>query len=459
MNKLFPYKLHLQIFQLSEYRSKRLLTWVFNHFFTRIIENKKALVLTEKARIIYLLSLLLSLITLAGLTLCLGIKGLITGIIFLTQSYIFIILAHAILLPFEIYKKNKIKSRLLKTLNNYPNLKIIGVAGSYGKTSVKEFLYQILKTKHQVLKTPESYNTILGIAKVLDLEMDLGYEYFICEMGAYRIGEIAEICKFVQPEFGILTGINKQHLNTFGSLENVVKGKFELINSLPSLGIAVANGDNKLIKENVKKQNLKITFYGFSEEKFSIKNVEQNSEGTKFLLILNGKTYNAKTKLVGSSNLQNILGASTMSFLLGLKPEEIVLAIENIKAVPHRLEIKKMDNLTIIDDAYNSNIDGFGEAIRLLKSFKEPKVLVTPGIVDLGKETIPIHEELGKTLQDIDYVILIGKSNRTEGLKLGFKNKKRIIELDSIKKLWTKLEELKLKKPVILIENDLPDNY
>jgi UDP-N-acetylmuramoyl-tripeptide--D-alanyl-D-alanine ligase len=459
MKTLFPYKLQLHIFQLDEYNSKQFLSWVFKHLFLRHVENKKPLVFTTKAKAIYFLSIALTLLTMSMLTFLLGATGFIIGVVLSTQAYIFLLLAHLILLPFEVYKKNKIKNAAQQKIKNLSTLKVIGITGSYGKTSTKEFLYQILKTKYEVLKTPESYNTILGIAKVIDLELDSNYKYFICEMGAYKIGEIRNICEMVNPTFGILTGINKQHLETFGTLKNIVKGKFELINSLPHNGLAVLNVDNRLIKENAKEYDKKIISYGFSDKRFSIKDIEQTANESRFSIILNGKKYKAKTKLLGNSNLQNILGASTMSFMLGLKADEIISAVENIKPVPHRLQIKQMEKMTLIDDAYNSNVDGFKEAIFLLKTFNSPKIFVTPGIVNLGKDTISVHGELGKLLQDIDYIILIGKSDRTEGLKMGIGNKKNIIELDSIKDLWKKLDELNLKNPVVLLENDLPDNY
>jgi UDP-N-acetylmuramoyl-tripeptide--D-alanyl-D-alanine ligase len=459
MKILFPYKLQLHIFQLEEYNSKQFLQWIFSHFSTRHTENKKALVFTTKAKLIYILSIALAVIVFTIFIILFGLTGFIIGTVLSTQAYLFLLLAYFILLPFETYKKNKIKTLAKQKIQRYKNLKVIGITGSYGKTSTKEFLYQILKTKYQVLKTPESYNTIGGIAKVIDLELDSSYEYFICEMGAYEIGEIKNICDMVNPTFAILTGINKQHLETFGTLENIVKGKFELISSLPDSGFAVLNSDNKLIKENAGNFNKRIIYYGFSDKKFSITNIKQTPSGSEFLLTLDRKKYKAKTKLLGHSNLQNILGAATMSFLLGLKADEIIFAIETMKPVSHRLEVKKMENLTLIDDAYNSNIDGFKEAIALLNTFSEPKVFVTPGIVNLGKDTLSIHSELGKLLLGIDYIILVGKSDRTEGLKTELKNKKNVIEIKSIKDLWKKLDELKLKNPVVLLENDLPDNY
>ena len=459
LKKLFPYKLQLQIFQLDEYSVSKFLRWISTHFFVRELENKKPLVLTQKATFIYYLSLILTFLCVIVLIFKLKLLGLILGFLITTQSYLFLIIAYYLLLPFEQYKKNKIKQDTQEKISSLKKLTVIGITGSYGKTSVKEFLYQILKTEYSVLKTPESYNTPYGIAMVVDLELDDSYEYFICEMGAYRTGEIKEICDMVHPKYGVLTGINEQHLETFGSLENTMKGKFELIDSLPENGWGIINIDNPHIKNNYQKYDKKLFTYGFTDEKFTIKNIKHHASGSEFTLVLDGKEHFAKTKLLGKPNLQNILAAATMSFLLGVKTQSIIAAIADLEPVPHRLEIKKQEKVTIIDDAYNSNVNGFKEAISLLKEFKQPKILVTPGIVDLGDQTFAIHKTLGMLLEELDYIFLVGKSERTNGLKDGIKEKSKIVETETLHAALKKIHEMELVHPVVLLENDLPDNY
>jgi len=460
---IFPYTLQLQILQLDEYSVGKFLHWIFSHFFTLTIENKKPIVWTQKAKTIYYLSLLLAFTLIILVTVKFGILGLIIGLILASQAYLFLILAYYLLLPFDRYKKNKIKKETEVKITSFSKLKVIGVTGSYGKTSVKEFLYQILRLEHTVLKTPESYNTPYGIAKVVDLELDESYEYFICEMGAYRVGEIKEICDMVHPQYGILTGINEQHLETFGSIENTVKGKFELIDALPKDGFGIVNIQSDPVQKEYPNHNKNnnIFPYGYRNEGYSF-----NEEGTRFDLRLDNEKYHAKTKLLGFANIQNIIAAATMAHKLGMKSQIIIKAIENLKPVPHRMEFKSLDTMTIIDDAYNSNYDGFKNAIEVLGSYQlphsNPKILVTPGIVDLGNETLRIHEDLGKwisKISTIDYVILIGKSDRTKGLKEGITDKKKIIEVASLTEAWKKIAELNLKRPVVLLENDLPDNY
>jgi UDP-N-acetylmuramoyl-tripeptide--D-alanyl-D-alanine ligase len=459
--RFFPYKLQLQILQQGEYRVASFLKWIFANFFKRTLEDKKKLFLSAKAKTILFLSLGLSLLTIIILSLLFGLIGFILGLILFSQAYIFLTVSVVVLKPFEAIIRFQIKQRSIVKLSSLKNLTVIGITGSYGKTSVKEFLYSILKTQYQTLKTPESYNTVLGIAKVIDLELDESYRFFVCEMAAYKRGEIRELAGMLNPKHGILTGINEQHLEMFGSIENTTLAKFELIEALPEDGFAVINGDNDLVKENYAKYKKNFVIYGLGDFSFSAKNIKINEEGTEFDLILDNKVYPCRTKLIGRSQVENMVAAATMAFKLGMKPVKIVEAIANLSPVPHRLEFRKRENMLVIDDAYNSNVTGFKEALHLLENFKDrPKIIVTPGIVDLGGKTLEIHQALGNLAEKIcDVIILVGKSDRTKGLSEGITDQQKLHWIDSIKDLSAILKTLNFKNPVVLLENDLPDNY
>jgi UDP-N-acetylmuramoyl-tripeptide--D-alanyl-D-alanine ligase len=459
LKKIFPYIIYLHIFQLDEYNPQKLIIWVLHHYFVRETENKKPLIWTPKAKMIYYFSIVITILMTGILTFFFKLFGFIIGVVFATQAYIPLMLSYFLLLPLERYQKRKIKRDTEKKIQKIPRLRIIGITGSYGKTSMKEFLYHILKTKYKVLKTPESYNTPYGIAKVVNYELNDSYDYFICEMGAYRRGEIKEICDMIHPQYGILTGINEQHLESFGSLQNTILEKFELIDALPADGFGIINGDNDNIVKQSKIYKTTLVKYGFHDKTFTLSHLKTNTHGSTFTLVLNGKSYTTTTKLIGTPNIQNILGAATMSYKLGIKPEIIVAAIETLKPVPHRLEIKEFSNMTLIDNAYNSNVDGFKASIKILTNFTQPTIFITPGIVDLGKATYTIHKELGSLLNTVDYLILVGKSERTKGLYDGLQKKEKAITIDTLQEVWQTIEKLKLKHPVILLENDLPDNY
>lgn len=461
MQKLFPYKLQLQILQQGEYRVINFLKWIFANFFKRKLEDKKKLVFSAKAKAILALSLFVNVLIILILTFLFGLVGFVFGLILSSQTYIFLTVSVLVLKPFQAIIRAWIKRKSINKLSGFRDLTVIGITGSYGKTSVKEFLYSILKSQYQVLKTPESYNTVLGIAKVIDLELDDSYQFFVCEMAAYRRGEIKELAAMLRPKYAILTGINEQHLEMFGSIENTIQAKFELVKAIPEDGFAVINGDSNLVKENFQKYKKNFVIYGLGDFSFSAKNSKISEEGTVFDLVLDSKVYPCKTVLIGRSQIENIVAAAAMAFKLGVKPAKITEAIGNLSPVPHRLEFKNRENMLVIDDAYNSNVTGFKEALHLLENFKDrEKVIVTPGIVDLGGKTLEIHQKLGVLAEKTcDAVILVGKSDRTRGLALGVTNQKKLHWINSINDLATVLKSLNFKTPVVLLENDLPDNY
>jgi len=235
VDKFFPFKIHLHIFQLEEYKPLRLLRWVAQNFFVRSYAEKKPLVWTFKAKFIFTVGLFYWILLTGTLSLIFGLPGLLGGVAAGTQTYIFLILGLLTLRPGEIINRILVRRKIRRKITQLKEtgLQVIGITGSYGKTSVKEFLYQFLSPSYKTLKTPESYNTLFGIHKVIDLELDENYKYFICEMGAYKRGEIKELAETLLPDHGILTGINEQHLERFGCIENTIKAKFELIDSIP----------------------------------------------------------------------------------------------------------------------------------------------------------------------------------------------------------------------------------
>lgn len=444
LNVVFPYKIHLHILQLSEYRVGAFLRWVSKNYFKRKLEGKKPLVWTSKAKLIYYLALTFAVTETGLLTITLSLPGLFLGLILATQAYLFLTLTILAIYPFERYKREKIKIEIRSKIDGLKKkgLKIIGITGSFGKTSVKEFLYEILKTKYRVLKTPESYNTLLGIVKVIDYELDETYDFFICEMGAYKIGEIKELCEMVPPGYAILTGINEQHLERFGSIENTIQAKFELVQAVGEGSKVLLNEDNENVVKNYEKFIKDPHFY-FVDPVVATLRV-------------------ASGLIFGQSNLSNLAAATEMAKMLGMSKKEIEESMPKVKPIPHRLEIKELDyGVTLIDDAYSSNVDGFKQALDLLATFKDrPKILVTPGIVELGKKTKEVHLELGKLANEVcDKILLVGKSDRTEALAEGVNNPSKIIRLDAISQLKEVLAKLNLKSPVVLLENDLPDNY
>lgn len=462
IKKLLPFILYLHVLQLEEYELLRFLHWVSQNFTKRTLQNKKKLIWTLKARVIYFLSLTLSVFFILLFTKIIGVIGLLLGLILLTQPYIALTIATLLVKPLDLYKRNQIKENLKRKLQSLHKLTIIGITGSYGKTSTKVFLYHMLQSKYKTLMTPGSYNTLLGIAKVVEYELYPEYEYFICEMGAYKRGDIKEIAEAVNADMGMLTGINEQHLERYGSIENEILGEFELISSLEKDQPAYINIDNEYIRNNYLNYDKTFITYGFTDDQNTIRNVKTLQGGSSFELVLQGRSISVTTRLIGNAHLTNILAAATVASYCGLSNSEIAEAIKTLSPAPHRLEIKEIEHpkMTVIDDAYSSNTTGFAEALELLNTFPSPKIIVTPGIIELGSETHTIHKNLGKKADEVcDYIILVGKNERTNGLTDGVMSKEKIIYIHEFREVWDVIKKLEVNHPTLLIENDLTDIY
>ncbi len=464
LNKLFPLKLYLHVFQLEGYSSIRFLKWVITNYFVRTIEEKKPLVWTRKAKLLYYLAVCYAFAAFVLLVTSLRLYGLLLGLTLFTQPYTFLLAGLATLKPYEFANRMRVKRLIKKKITKLKQqgLQVIGITGSYGKTTTKEYLYQMLKTKYKVLKTPESYNTLFGIYKVIDLELYEGYDFFICEMGAYCRGEIKELCDVVLPDHGILTGINEQHLERFGSIENIIKAKFELIQAIPENGIKLLNVDNTNIAHNYKSYTAKALFYGKNSPDNYYKNLNYIDGKAVCDFVLSDYSLGTlELSLCGEGNIANALAAASLAAKLGVPTGTVSEVLRLLKPSPHRLELINYPNgTTFVDDAYSSNVDGFKVALNYLSSFTtRPKVLVTPGIVELGRKTEVVHKELGTLANGLcDFVILVGHSSRTEGLALAVAHDK-VQFINSIKELPAVLAKLQLELPVVLIENDLPENY
>lgn len=463
-SKLFPFKIHLTILQLFEYNLVDFWRWTLKNYHTRELENKKPLVLTNKIRMIIALSIIWLIILFLLIWQYSWFWASLICLLILSQDYTLLSLALLTIWPVNYYLKDQIKKKTRQKINYLKSkgLRVIGITGSFGKTTTKDFLYQILRSKYRILKTPESYNTILGIAKVVDLELDESYQYFICEYGAFKKGSIKELVETVPPDCGILTGINEQHLEQIGSIDAIVKEKFSFVQSIPKDQPIVTNFDNQFILKNYQKFDRNYIGYGSLTTSYKLQAISFNESGSKFDLILNDKKYSANTSVFGQSNLSNILAAATMASELKIAPKQIIQSIASLKPTPHRLEVKQLKNgITYIDNAFSSNPDGFKLALKSLRSFgKRPKILVTPGIILLASQSTKIHHQLGLfAARACDLIILVGHSDQTLALEEGVKNSKKIIFIDKITEVWPTIASLNFKKPVVLIENDLPDNF
>lgn len=352
-----------------------------------------------------------------------------------------------------------------KILKEMPNLTIIGVTGSYGKTSVKYFLSKLLSTQFSVLHTPGNYNTTLGVVRTIREQMKSFHEIFICEMGAREVGDIKEICDLVHPKYGIITSIGPQHLQSFHSIDNVIGTKFELADAVPDDGIVFLNYDNEYIRNH--KTDKQIVSYGTAQDGVTYRayDISVSKEGSAFKMKDNtGREYEFHTHLVGNHNVQNIAGAIAVANTLGIPMEKLIYPVKQLESVPHRLQLVKQGNRTILDDSYNSNKNGFKAALDTLAMFDDLRILMTPGMVELGEKQYTENKEAGIYAHDkCDYAILVGREQTKpiqDGLlEAGFAENRMII-VDSLQEAFQMVNAIPGEKhKVVLIENDLPDNY
>lgn len=373
--------------------------------------------------------------------------------------------------PVEMYIQSGFKRKAnqrLRQLHRLNQLRVVGITGSYGKTSTKFILGTILGVKHDVLVTPSSFNTPMGICKVINGELAAHHEVFVAEMGARHRGDIRELVKFVQPTYSMITAVGPAHLETMGSLENIAKTKFDLARGTADEGVVVVNGDNEQCVREAGTLDRDVLFYG-SEfaphlSAFS-KDVHVKDRETVFTLVFPGDgEVSCRTKLLGKHNVMNIVGAALLARRMGLSLEEIEAGIVRIEPVEHRLQLIDPGNgVLVIDDAFNSNPEGAAMAIEVLGQFTHyRKWMVTPGMVEMGAQSAAIHQTLGRQMASVcDKVILVGKLNSAMMLKglmeAGFPQDQVYIagSLAEAQSMWQK--ELR-PGDVLLLENDFPDH-
>ncbi len=384
-------------------------------------------------------------------------------------NYFVVMVANIINIPIEhqvfLYYKRKAK----KKLKGMPNLKKIGITGSYGKTSCKNILNDILNVEFISSTTPKNYNTTYGMILTVNNYLDKFNDIFVAEMGAFQRGDIKKICDFVKPQYGILTKIGTAHLESFGSQENIQKGKFELIESLPSDGIAVLNRDDELQVSYHLKNKCRVIWIGIDAEDADVRatNLKFDYRGTSFDCHFKGdkNTYHFETCLLGKNNVYNILGALALGEAFGISKEKLIVGVKKVKPIAHRLELKKMGNINLIRDDYNSNPVGAKAALDMLKLMPGKRVIVTPGMIELGNREYELNLELGRQIAQVcDEVILVGEHQTKpiqEGLQLEDYPEKKVHIINNVVIAYQLLQQMKEsgKDLYALFENDLPDQY
>lgn len=437
---------------------------------------KLPLVWTRRAMRIFSVSVVLTVLICAAAILIFGREGLlqasrVAAIALMAcycASHIIIMAANVILAPVEKSINRKYYNDAASRLASMPDLKIVGVTGSYGKTSTKHYLHRILSEQYDTLMTPGNFNTTLGVVRTIRENLKPYNEVFIVEMGAKEVGDIKEICDLVHPQAGIVTAVGPQHLESFKTIENVQSTKFELVDSLPADGFAVVNNDFDKIADR-KVDNVKCLRYAVStpdNADLTAKDISYNATGTDFTAVAkDGWELKLHTRLVGECNISNLLAAVAVARYLGVSDEKIRYAVGEIAQVEHRLNIKRAPGgVIVIDDAYNSNPVGSAMALDVLSGMKSGKrIVVTPGMVELGDRTYELNNALGeKIAQCADIAVVVCKYNReaiVEGIKSKGMAADKIYTVDTFEDAQKLLAGMLQAGDVVLYENDLPDTF
>ena len=377
---------------------------------------------------------------------------------------LFVLITHGIMLPIENGISKSYIKRAKAKLAQFSNLKVVGVTGSYGKTTVKNIIAGVLAEKYKVCVSPFSYNTPLGLTKTILENLNADDQVLVCEMGARNPGDIAELCDMVKPNIGVITGIGNQHLATFKTIENLINTKAELANFIEQTGgFLVVNtessGANSIFAD-AKCEKIEV-----GQKQICAQNVVATKSGSSFELVIDGNNIGeVHTALLGEHNVSNVLLGVAVAKKMGLNDKQIIDGIQKITPVSHRLAIVPSNNaLVVIDDAYNGSVEGTKSALNVLSKFDGKKVIITPGLVELGNEQFNANFEFGRDMSKVcDYVIVTGVINWeaiSSGLEFAGFDKAKIIRAGSLNQAVSMLPTITNPGDVVLFENDLPDNY
>ncbi len=371
-------------------------------------------------------------------------------------------------IPTVILKKILIK-KAAKKRKGFKDLTVVAITGSYGKTSVKEFLATILSAKFRVLKTEKHINAEIGVAQTILKKLKPEHQIFVAEVGAYGRGDVKEICLMLGPRIGILTGINEQHLALFGSQEDIVKAKFELIESLPEDGTAILNGSSEKVRNEQSKikhynQKLKNIIWCSNEAPADIwaENIIVDKSSISFkMLAKDGDKADFKLNLLGKHNVENVLLAASCAKKLGMALLEISLACKNIQIEQESMQIKQgILGLTIIDSTYSANPNGVLADLDYLKLYPGRKVLVMPCLIELGKASKYVHEKIGAKIGEVCDLAIITTKDRFKELLQGAQKvglgQDKIFLIEKPKEIFAKISRFTKDGNVVLLESRVP---
>ncbi len=382
------------------------------------------------------------------------------AVLFILQPYL-LMLSALICSPMERAISAGYVNDARNILKQMPSLTVIGITGSYGKTSTKEFLTSLLSASRQVCATPGNFNTTLGVTRTVREKLSPLDEIFVCEMGARHVGDIKEICDLVEPEYGIITAVAPQHLETFGSMEAIRNTKLELYDAVKNKGGAFVCWDSEPLREWGEHEN--VTFYGTSGPGYVASDISAGRNGLKFTVTApDGESCRYETRLLGRANVLNITAAVAVCHRLGMSLESLAPRVRSFPQVAHRLQLIPGRGMNVIDDAYNANPAGCEMALDALADFEGLRIVVTPGMVELGEREAELNRRMGEyAAGKCDIAVLVDRKRAVpirEGLLSAGFSEQKLFVVDTLEEGMQKIRAIPGEKTVLLL-NDLPDQY
>ncbi len=386
-----------------------------------------------------------------------------TCAIVLAQPWL-VMLYNAINQPIEQAGARRYKNEAKKILASMPNLRIIGLTGSYGKTSTKYFAHHLLSAQFSVYMTPGNFNTTLGVVRAIREGLRPVHELFLCEMGARHVGDIADICELVHPDMGVLSYIGTQHLETFGSQQAITDTKLELRDAVEGAGGTMFVNFSSPIAAEQRYAPAMVSYGTDPHCAWYAHDLRITQHGSAFALRApDGQVYAFETRLLGRANVENLCGAIALAHTLGVTMPQLRAAAATLEPVPHRLQLIPGPGLSIIDDAYNANPQGAAVALETLGLCTGSKIVVTPGLVELGRAEEAENHTLGERAAAVcDYIVTVGgertRAIRQGAVSAGFAHEK-IFAARDLQQAMNHVRALQLPDKMVLLLTDLPDNY
>ena len=471
----------LHVFQLEGYKRRRFLAWCNQNshraLWLKPPGGKKPLVMTGRAwRILVTAALLVPLlvlvpsglahVTLGGWPADIVTWVAVTALVFVLTPHL-LVGADWLLTPIQGFINANFMRAARRKLDEIDPV-VVGVTGSFGKTSTKFAVEGLIGRTGSALATPASFNTPLGVCRTVNEHLSADHRYFIVEMGAYGVGEIADLCRFARPTIGVLTSIGPAHLERFGSIERIRQAKYELIDSLPPAGVAVMNVDDPAVRELADETSrVRVIRYGLEPSgnpDVTALDVATTTTGTTLKVVErdSGETLDARMRLLGRHAVGHLLAGICVARAVGRPFAELADGIAALRPIEHRLQIiEGTGGITVIDDAYNSNPDGAAAALEVLASMPaRRKFVVTPGMVELGDLQAESNRTLGRQAAAVaDTIIVVAGVNR-ESITAGASGgRAEVVAVDSLDEASARLRDLLSPGDAVLFENDLPDQY